>query len=436
MFLLRRFGDYKDDEEDRSEDLVQIPVDCVVQNALVMKPEGTGPLSRIKNVGSYAECEQKCLENPQCESWSWKGFKNRPKCLLFAKITNLKFKKRNGGVAGKVVDNCAQPKEVETSQDFCVEYGALYGGQSIKIRTIKGTASPEDCKQECLSQTDCVRYSWKGSKRNKINQRRRNRRKQKQKCILFREGQHNILTKKKFVSGSVTGKCTELSLEDMSTCFCSQIKPSENLRFSFDPEDLEDNDEDFNLAETLSPKLSAINQVSCPRNNVKRCTGNPSQPLIQRGDYCVDYHIFYEEGDEIETLENVFSADECKAYCERDPRCQFYSWFVSTCSLKSADNWEPVYEDGAVSGSVKGDCRDKSYNELGFCECQLFEYDDYEEVDLVGLGLIDVKSLSGGNTKDGCPEEHGKRCFVAKKAGAPIKRANIPDPTSVRFGIS
>ena len=54
--------------------------------------------------------------------------------------------------------------------------------------------------------------------------------------------------------------------------------------------------------------------------------------------------------------------------------------------------------------------------QLGFCECQEFDY-DYEEgsedeyggggADLVGLGLIDVRTT--GITPDGCSEGQGKR---------------------------
>ena len=54
--------------------------------------------------------------------------------------------------------------------------------------------------------------------------------------------------------------------------------------------------------------------------------------------------------------------------------------------------------------------------QLGFCECQEFDY-DYEEgsedeyggggADLVGLGLIDVRTT--GITPDGCSDGQGKR---------------------------
>ena len=51
--------------------------------------------------------------------------------------------------------------------------------------------------------------------------------------------------------------------------------------------------------------------------------------------------------------------------------------------------------------------------QLGFCECQEFDYDyestDYPggDVDLVGLGVIDVRT--SGISPNGCSDGQGKR---------------------------
>ena len=49
--------------------------------------------------------------------------------------------------------------------------------------------------------------------------------------------------------------------------------------------------------------------------------------------------------------------------------------------------------------------------QLGYCECQEVDYSDYEEteeVDLVGLGIIDVRGLGGPLGKI-CKNGQGKR---------------------------
>ena len=225
------------------------------------------------------------------------------------------------------------------------------------------------------------------------------------------------------------------------------------MRSSFDAEDF--GEEDFDgpsLADLLTgAALTNINSINCPRRNVKRCTAvdddvidNNNQPLTEKGDFCVDYHIYYDEGDELNHFDDVFSAEQCRVFCESAPGCKFYTWFIDSCSLKSSANWEPVYEEDAISGSTLGECRNADYNKLDFCECQEFDYDYSSDgdVDLVGLGLIDVKSgaIGGGKSKDGCPSGQGKRCYLTKpvldERAEPIKRLNIPDPTAVRFSLS
>merc|ERR1712150_3018 len=208
----------------------------------------------------------------------------------------------------------------------------------------------------------------------------------------------------------------------------------------------------LSLADLLTgAALTNINSVTCPRRNVKRCTsvdddvidnGN-AEPLREKGDYCVDYHIYYEEGDVIRDIDDIFSAEQCRVRCELAPGCKYYTWFIDSCSLKSSANWDPVYEEDAVSGSTLGDCLNADYNKLEFCECQEFDYDySSHDVDLVGLGLIDVKSgaIGDGSSKHGCPSGQGKRCFLTAqkddRRNEPIKRFNLPDSSAVRFSLS
>ena len=93
-----------------------------------------------------------------------------------------------------------------------------------------------------------------------------------------------------------------------------------------------------------------------------------------------------------------------------------------------------------------------SQSQLSSCQCQEFDYDyssyDDDDVDLVGLGIIDVKSFGGGNSPNGCPTGQGKRCYVRsqqppRRRIPPSRgstRSNIPPPSSddssaVRFRL-
>ena len=91
----------------------------------------------------------------------------------------------------------------------------------------------EDCRQRCLDNPDCGRYSWKEAKKRNsknhdeilkknqsvhilnvynisldANGRRRNRPK-KSKCLLFRGDDDDYVTgpRRKFVSGNILGAC-------------------------------------------------------------------------------------------------------------------------------------------------------------------------------------------------------------------------------------
>merc|ERR1719317_1766253 len=183
--------DENDKAEDKTEDLTLPPGDCIMENALVRKPEGTRPLAKIKNVASHLECQQKCVDNQECSNWSWKGFKRRPKCILFADISGpLQFKRKEGGVAGTVLKGCTSRGTDDASTEvelpgFCVEYRALYGaGPEVKIRTVKSRQieGPEDCRKMCLEESGCVRYSWKGKKNKRRGGGRKPRKNKKQKC--------------------------------------------------------------------------------------------------------------------------------------------------------------------------------------------------------------------------------------------------------------
>ena len=150
--------------------------------------------------------------------------------------------------------------------------------------------------------------------------------------------------------------------------------------------------------------------TKCKKGDVKRCKSsiNTNDQLNQqytRGEYCVDYNVLYEEGDEFKVVDNVSTAQECRFEClttQRSDGCRFYSWskLNKKCYLMNEELWFPTIEKNAVSGTLDGLCKTQSFGQLGECECQKIEiYDEYyDEADLVSTGLIDVRSgVSSGD---------------------------------------
>ena len=275
----------------------------------------------------------------------------------------------------------------------------------------------------------------------------------------------NVARKKYSFSGSVTGKCRGIELSDADVCHCvkvgrktsdisnsngrtsiiKRINPNDEVEEFFVGKDGSRDqetffDESWTLSDILGEGVQNHDNTKCRKNNVKRCTSslNTNEELnqhFQRGEYCVDYNVLYEDGHEFEIVENVQRSQECRFEClakQQSHGCRFYSWSISEkkCYLMKDDLWTPVIERNAVSGTLDGLCKTQSFGQLGECECQKIEvYDEYyDELDLVSTGLIDVRS--GHST--GCPEDQGKRCY----ARVPVKHSsNLSDSRSLLRGI-
>jgi hypothetical protein len=267
------------------------------------------------------------------------------------------------------------------------------------------------------------------------------------------------------MAGSVEGKCRSIELSDVDVCHCvkigrktsdisnsngrtsinKRINPNDEVEEFFVGKDGSKDQETFfdqswTLADILGEGAQTNDNTKCRKNNVKRCksdldTNEELNQHFQRGEYCVDYNVRYEDGDEFEIVEKVQSGQECRFEClakQQSQGCRYYSWSRSEkkCYLMKDDLWTPVVEKDAVSGVLDGLCKTQSFGQLGECECQKIEvYDEYyDELDLVSTGLIDVRS--GQST--GCPEDQGKRCY----ARVPVKHSsNLSDSRSLLRGI-
>lgn len=334
-------------------------------------------------------------------------------------MDNFKIE-RVGSASGTVRNGCHTSDKILNENDynfddFCVEYGAFYASHNEnKLATInRNVDSPEFCRLRCLEEVGCVRYTWVSNKRrgrgNSTSSPGR------QKCILMSDGHYDTLLERKAVSGHVNGKCGQYSAQDTDICQCVELPRTRPFVIiaSEDIELLDEPDADISVFDLLSGKLADLNSVQCPLGNVNRCILNKtliSEPRITKGPYCVDYNIFYEEDGEISRLEITQTPEECRLLCVQTPGCKFYSWFDTACSLKSSASWTPALEEGAVSGTVVGLCRDQPIDQLGFCDCQELDYTDYTLSEGAQLALIDSNSDS-----EGCPDGQGKRCYALQR---------------------
>ena len=77
---------------------------------------------------------------------------------------------------------------------------------------------------------------------------------------------------------------------------------------------------------------------------------------VQKGKYCIDHDVNYEDGDEFRSINNVGSVESCRQECLSETECQFYVWKgfsrSKTCHLKASGFWVPEYESGTVSGKL------------------------------------------------------------------------------------
>jgi len=445
-----------DDDEDQNANLEEGPAKCVAPDTSYKFGGKKNVVEKIKGVGSFQECQRKCADESECKYWK---FKKNGKCILSRNIKRNGFIKEKEGVySGTILNGCNPNTNTEdenteettdtsndSEKDYCIEYGATYNGGTT-IRQLNNVENAELCRQECLKANGCSYYNYSG----KVNKRGR----KKKKCVLKSANSKeelDVARKRYSFAGSVEGKCRSIELSDNDVCHCEKIgrKKSSNsntrtvtANSRSNPNDEVEEfpvgkdgsvdqeaffDENWTIADILGQGVDRNDDTNCRKQQVKRCkssvdTNEELNQQYERGEYCVDYNVKYEDGGEFKVVENVESQHECRFEClttQSSDGCRFYSWSKEErkCYLMKDELWIPAIEQGAVSGTLDGLCKTQSFGQLGECECQKVEvYDEYyDELDLVSTGLIDVRS--GQST--GCPEDQGKRCF----ARVPIKQS-------------
>ena len=335
-------------------------------------------------------------------------------------ILSTGFRRRkNKAISGTILNGCNPNSEIieDDKRSFCLEYGAIYTGGNNK-KSVRNINTLQECQHKCEQENGCKYYTLSQRKRGRI-------------CTLRFDKNFEKKYTRKATSGSVEGNCKNAPIDNFKDCECVSRQPFKqpkrpeqpnlsdilnggSLRSSFE-EDFGDESENDQI-----PGLQARASVRCMKNQVWSCnvdenlvTTTTPKPIerFQKGEYCVDDDVNYQEGDQFKSIRNIDSAEECRQQCLNESRCKYYVWKGNSkrknCLLKSSGLWIPKLEQGTVSGTVSGDCKFQKTDFYGFCDCVELAPDYYDEdfIDLHETGLINPKL----NT---CPPDQGRRCYA------------------------
>merc|ERR1711971_595941 len=417
---------------------------------------------RINNVFQVETanlCRQICSETDGCLYWTWllraKNGQNKV-CKLKSGILDTGFRRqRNNAVSGTMLNGC---NPIDNSggnnnsgndldnRDYCIEYGALYTSNGNgRPNVIQNLNSASECRDRCVQENGCKYFTWKTGKR-------------KNNCELRSNDNFEVKASRKGTSGSVEGKCRDETFDQMTDCDCISLDSQDNNNQQGQGGNNNNNNNQPGGINSDRPSLidilngagfdgrNASPEISkrgggCGKGQVNRCGLAKNAPIIstattttttttvrpervEKGEYCIDHDVNYQEGDEFKTINNVGSVEACRQQCLSDSQCEFYVWkgFSSgkTCHLKSSSLWLPTYESGTVSGTVEGDCQFQTANSYGFCDCVELVPDYYDEdfIDLVETGIINERT----NT---CPTNQGRRCYAKIPIALPDSNINV-----------
>ena len=445
----------ENDEYDDYDDDYDLPdkTDCF-DEGVTYKSARRDKLTTIHKVETAELCKEMCEDNDECNYWTWlRNRRGNNKCKLKSGILRSGFRRqKNRATSGTLLNGCSTKRGSGVTDDndngnlknsdYCIEHGAVYfGGDEAKL--INNLNSIEECRDRCLQESGCQYFSFGTRKR------RRNR--GQKRCLLYYSRDFEVYSTRRATSGSVLGDCGSTNIDQMSQCFCSNVEPFRK-RNRFGDVDNAGGNSQVNIGDILGGIIDGRSSIpqgrqgrivnlfddfeddnqeitartgTCAKGQVNRCssietrttttttTTTTPKPLEQftKGEYCIDYDVNYEEGDEFKKLRNIPTVEECRQKCLEESQCKYYVWRGSTrrkqCLLKSSGLWVPKYEEGTVSGTVdEPSCRNQPTNDYGFCDCVEFEPDYYDPdfVDLVETGDINVRS----NT---CPNNQGRRCY-------------------------
>ena len=134
----------------------------------------------------------------------------------------------------------------------------------------------------------------------------------------------------------------------------------------------------------------------------------------QSRDLCVEHNVRFSDGDPIETIKNVETAELCKSACVKSTECNYYHWSGSSkeggkyCALYDNDDGvNRLWKKGDVSGSLTGLCRDLLLSQLRECECVTVGKCEPSSISSVDTRTIDDST----DTANQCGDKKSLRCY-------------------------
>lgn len=312
-----------------SENIISGPRSCHAENICFV--EGVDyvgyDVSRIEgqDVASAQACQELCMLEPKCAFFSYKA--STKNCYL----------KSSSAPVGRTVDADVTSGPRTCSEDSfnpnlpsksCAEGSVEYKGRDVAV--MKSIRSASHCQQLCAANNACYYWTWDKTK-NTCYQKDSH-------AIEFR--QSNLYTIGK-VSGAKDCYPVNPGCQLLDTTFLGTIV--EQLKNSATFESCQHNcqveDQCTHWTWDGRKKICQL-RSSSPFGYVSDAS---TAGIIAGPKFCPNDDVCVEQADyvghDIETINDVASAVECRTFCRQTEGCEFFTWVQShgTCYLKNKD---------------------------------------------------------------------------------------------------
>ncbi|KAF4640288.1 PAN domain-containing protein [Toxoplasma gondii] len=301
-----------------------------------------------QRVDSAAACQSLCQATSGCIYWTWVS--QTEHCYLkdlHALLGRVQSQQTVGMVSG--------PKYCTPTPPGCHEWDVDY--QGFDIKKIEGQcSSAKHCQHMCQGTAGCSFWSYVSSSKS---------------CYL----KSNLALNGRHADESTLGM-----VSGPAFCPLHPVCKEDNVDYSgYDVQKIESGDvasakECQALCEKL-PECSFWTWVSYKQNCylknyfalIGRDAGPAASGMISGPKRCAavpqachEYNVDY-RGHDVKKLESgqVFSADSCRALCQADQSCHYWTWVRSTNSCYLKDQYAPLgrVQDSSTFGMVSGSRR-------------------------------------------------------------------------------
>ncbi|QQP57239.1 Uncharacterized protein FKW44_002159, partial [Caligus rogercresseyi] len=326
--------DVQEEEEDGEDDENQFSKRDILPNSKACTDpnviyRGRNIVKPIKDVYSSKRCAEICHSVEACEFWVWRGDKFPQKCILKGRLRRRKFRiQKRRAVSGKK-EGC--PLSVDVDDTPCSVSHDVKVDNVETIKNFFGIKTPEECREKCKeNQGLCKTWTWIRLHRREANSGRAT------KCVLSTvssEASNYFVHKKGAVTGVYPRKSCYEDLEKKESCTCKSFEEDEYYDLGADYEDYSD----YNFGGTgrISNSGEAEDKASssCQRKKeYQHCPLQKEQPTeevttgekLKDDEVCLEYGVNYNGGATYKMLQDIPSAELCRAKCTGI--CKYWTW--------------------------------------------------------------------------------------------------------------